>query len=179
MLTISGIYQIKNKLNGKVYIGSTARGFEARFREHRNNLKGNENKPNAHLQNAWNKYGADSFVFETLDVVDGEELVPIEQAYLDFFDPEYNISKVAGSSFGVKRKPKTKKWREEHSKKMTGRKHSLETKEKMSRSRLARASDCEVPSGVNHYMYGKKHSEETKRKISEALRTGRYAKKNS
>jgi len=53
------IYEIRNVLNGKRYIGATTR-FSQRQREHIRNLRRNKH-PNFHLQNAWNKYGEDAF----------------------------------------------------------------------------------------------------------------------
>ena len=58
---MKGIYKITNTANGNVYIGQAV-NINARVASHINNLKSN-NHVNKHLQNAWNKYGQDSFVF--------------------------------------------------------------------------------------------------------------------
>ena len=55
-MTISGVYCIQNKINGKVYIGSTSRDFETRFKEHKRLLLENRHHC-SYLQRAWNKYG--------------------------------------------------------------------------------------------------------------------------
>ena len=50
-----GVYQIKNLINGKLYIGSSI-DVDKRLKSHFSALdKGCHN--NAYLQNAWNKYG--------------------------------------------------------------------------------------------------------------------------
>lgn len=57
----SGIYQIINKENGKIYIGSTL-NFKMRFRGHKSELRRGVHS-NTHLQNAWLRYGEAAFVF--------------------------------------------------------------------------------------------------------------------
>jgi group I intron endonuclease len=100
-LNCSGIYQIKNKKNNKVYIGSAV-SLGQRFSVHTHCLR-NDKHHNRHLQNAWNKYGEDSFLFEVLEKVeDKEKLVEREQHWIDIREPEYNLSPTAGSTLGVK-----------------------------------------------------------------------------
>lgn len=61
---IAYIYQIKNILNGKIYIGST-KNYKKRFSNHKHDLKNNKHK-NTHLQSAWNLYGGENFEFKML-----------------------------------------------------------------------------------------------------------------
>ena len=87
-----GIYQIRNKENGNIYIGSS-NNIEDRWKRHKTALKGNRHH-NCYLQRAWNKYGKDYFVFETLvSMSEVDELPIVEQWFLDFLITEYNISK--------------------------------------------------------------------------------------
>lgn len=106
-MTQSGIYQIKNIINGKKYIGSSV-SINTRKRGHFRDLI----KKKHHsilLQRAWNKYGSDKFEFSIIEILDDrEKLIEREQYYLDTLDPEYNISKVAGSTLGLKCSEKTK-----------------------------------------------------------------------
>ena len=67
-----GIYQIKNLLNGKVYIGQSV-DIEKRWSTHKAELKNNYHY-NIHLQNAWNKYGEDNFEFSIIEECDMDEL---------------------------------------------------------------------------------------------------------
>lgn len=98
---ISGIYQIRNTINGHVYIGSAV-DTEGRFRLHKSSLSKNKHH-SIHLQRAWNKYGASNFVFEILEEINiAEDLIVREQFYFDDRNPEYNICKTAGSCLGVK-----------------------------------------------------------------------------
>ena len=90
----SGIYCIMNILNNKKYIGSTL-NFRNRLRRHYYMLRKCKHH-NYHLQNAYNKYGANCFVFIILEMCEPiqETLMMIEQKYLDS-SPDYNISKIA------------------------------------------------------------------------------------
>jgi group I intron endonuclease len=111
----SGIYYIKNIVSNKFYIGST-QNLKARKYYHFNRLKNNKH-PNSYLQNAWNKHGASSFVFESR-LVDIHQLLIEEQKELDTYfalGVLYNIAQVAGASFRNK-------------------KHSIETRRKMKES---------------------------------------------
>jgi group I intron endonuclease len=94
----SGIYAIRHVVSGKRYIGSSKR-IERRWKEHKYRLnKGDHCTP--HLQNAWNLYGADAFVFEIIESgvpKSRERLMAREQYYFDTMFPEYNNSRVASS----------------------------------------------------------------------------------
>lgn len=79
----TGIYCIKNKENGKMYIGSSF-NIEKRWADHLYMLK--ENKHHSiHLQRAWNKYGIDNFSFEILELCDISDLLVREQYYFDLY----------------------------------------------------------------------------------------------
>lgn len=117
----NGVYQIRNVLNGKCYIGSCAeyRGISQRWSAHRSALNSNRHYAR-HLQNAWNKYSADVFVFEVLLYCDPENCLMYEQTALDYYQPEYNTLKIAGSPLGRKhtdatiQKLKDRKFTQQH-----------------------------------------------------------------
>jgi group I intron endonuclease len=144
---ITGIYQIRNLVNGKRYIGSAAgKGFRNRWGLHIKTLRDGDHH-NEHLQNAWNKHGEESFVFEILEECEPQSCIECEQRYLDsvlfascnderFKQLGYNICRVAGSTLGMK-------W----------------TKRQKQRR-----------SGINHPMYGRTHSVEARHRISLAVR---------
>jgi len=87
---ISGVYKIRNIINGKLYIGSSFNIYK-RWTNHKKDLK--DKKHQLKLQNAWNKYGEQNFIFELIEVVDISEcntkleiknkLYKAEQYYLD------------------------------------------------------------------------------------------------
>jgi group I intron endonuclease len=87
----AGIYQITCLANGKKYIGSSL-SIERRFTNHKTHLKYNKHT-NSHLQNAWNKYGKVSFVFEILEKVENatvEIIRTIEQEILDSYSENWD-----------------------------------------------------------------------------------------
>jgi len=138
----TGIYEIVNLADGKAssYVGSS-QDMGARWRTHQNALRANRHV-NPHLQSAWNKYGEDAFAFSILEEVGDDMLLVMEQEYIDdYFDRGscYNIAMRAGAP-------------------MKGRKHTEETKRRMSASR----------SGGRASMQGKNHTEEARRKMSKA-----------
>lgn len=78
----SGIYQIRNLVNNKIYIGQTTMRFVKRYWHHQWKLTENTHD-NKHLQTAWQKYGPDNFVFEVLHVLkDGEDINQLEINYI-------------------------------------------------------------------------------------------------
>lgn len=93
----SGIYKIVNLITGKYYVGST-KSFETRKTCHFSRLR-NNNHTNQHLQNAYNKYGEDNFIFEIIEYVEEELLLDIEQSYIDDSEKEeiYNKTYIAGA----------------------------------------------------------------------------------
>ena len=56
------IYAIKNLINDKIYIGQTARSFSSRKAAHIYKLRNNKHE-NSYLQNSFNKYGENNFIF--------------------------------------------------------------------------------------------------------------------
>ena len=102
---ISGIYQIINTTNNKIYVGSSI-NLKQRFNDHKKLLRHNKH-PNNHLQSSWIKYGEDKFNFEIIEFVINDNLLITEQFYIDLFSSYdnkigYNISKIAGNTFGTK-----------------------------------------------------------------------------
>jgi len=102
-----GIYQIKNLVDSKCYVGSTAKNFSKRWYQHRYQLAKGTNTPK--LQNAWDKYGAENFEFLVLEAVSDPNMVlEREQYWLDTLQPYYNICPVAGNRLGSKASDETR-----------------------------------------------------------------------
>ncbi len=134
----SGIYIIKCISNGVSYIGS-AIDLDKRINQHKYALNRGDHKRK--IQNAWNKYGEENFVFEILEYVeDVKELIKREQYYLNnilfaiefilgqnnkFRQLAFNNNPTAESRLGSKSPPFT----EEHKRKISeGVKKSYEGK---------------------------------------------------
>lgn len=76
------IYGILNLENFKIYIGQS-KSYRSRKWNHTSNLRTGRHK-NTHLQNAWNKYGADKFIFVILENdISIEELTKRELYWID------------------------------------------------------------------------------------------------
>lgn len=157
----SGVYQIVNELNGRIYIGSAKR-FKSRYSHHLKSLeKGTHH--NKFLQNDYNKCGSDLFIFEVLEVVEGEQSdrLLVEQKYVDVhYDNQdfcYNFKKQAKAESRTcfsKDPEKTKKLMSEKQKALW---QDPQHKEKMSKAFALKPSQK-----------GYKMSEATRQKVIEA-----------
>ncbi len=76
----SGIYQIKNLANSKVYVGSS-KNIYFRIAKHKHLLVHCKHD-NPHLQNAVNHYGLDSFEISVLEICTEGELAVREQYWM-------------------------------------------------------------------------------------------------
>ena len=103
-----GIYKITCLANGKIYVGSAV-NLRGRRHTHWHRLRKNKHH-NKHLQNAWNKYGEEQFVFEVIEFCDKQMLIEREQFFIDFLNScatGYNFNPIAGSTLGRKDSPET------------------------------------------------------------------------
>lgn len=74
---IIGIYQIKNLVNNKMYIGSSV-NIANRWTQHLALLNLNKH-PNLHLQKSWDKYGKENFTFAILEEIFTTENIFIKE----------------------------------------------------------------------------------------------------
>lgn len=70
----AGIYCIKNKVNGKVYVGK-AKDVYRRIKHHKTLLNTKSKDENRHLIYAWHKYGEDSFEYVVLEYLPIDEIL--------------------------------------------------------------------------------------------------------
>lgn len=77
------IYSIYNKVTFLRYIGLST-SIKRRFTEHKRSLNKN-NHYNDYLQNAWNKYGQENFIFQLVEICDVDILNEREQFYISLF----------------------------------------------------------------------------------------------
>jgi len=75
------VYQIRNEINNDRYIG-VAVNLGRRKKEHLRFLDNNKHN-NKNLQEAWNEYGGNHFIFEVIQVCDVSERMSIEQKIID------------------------------------------------------------------------------------------------
>jgi group I intron endonuclease len=188
-----GIYRIKNKINEKCYYGSS-KNIEKRWKTHLNQLI-NGKHINCILQNAWNKYGKDNFIFEIVEECELENLFETEQKYIDTCG-DYNIGLKASGGDNISKNPNKEMIIENIKKGSKLWRDSLTDEEK--KERFSKTLDknpnwrggssfiycecgkrigyghthcgkCRPRSGVKNPFYGKKHTEELKKKSSDRM----------
>jgi group I intron endonuclease len=171
---MSGIYIIiSNSKTNRFYIGS-AINLKARKRHHFNALKRGDHC-NKKLQRHFNKYGVKDLKFYTILECSEQDLLKVEQYFLDFYNPYFNICKVAGSQLGLKRSKETVA-------KLKRKIVSNDTKIKMSiimkgnknavgckRTEKQKEHLRQLHLGKNNIMYGKHLSDETKTKMKNTV----------
>lgn len=141
------IYSIYNKITNMRYIGMTC-SIRRRFKEHRHALNKNKHH-NSHLQNSWNLYGKDNFIFQKIEICNENIADEREIYYISLFSTDdknfgYNLTsggnrpimskqtreKMSKSHLG-KRHPRTKEHTENLRKALIGRKLSASHIEKL------------------------------------------------
>jgi group I intron endonuclease len=107
---VAGIYRIRNTVDDKVYVGSSA-DLHARWCDHWKLLMKGIHRCQP-LQSAWDEYGGLFFIFEIIEVVEcKEDLIPREQFYLNAAyeaNQHYNIRLLLKSKKPKKRLLKAK-----------------------------------------------------------------------
>jgi group I intron endonuclease len=79
------VYEIRNLVNDKRYIGQSSQNDKQRLWEHKTYLK-KGNHQNRHLQRAWNKYTEENFVMNVLETCDSlEDLNRLEIHYVTLY----------------------------------------------------------------------------------------------
>lgn len=168
----SGVYKIVCIPTGKVYIGSSE-DLASRWRKHRASLRSNRHE-NQYLQNAWNKYGEPAFVFSVIELVLLGFCREREQYWLDSTKSYnekngFNIGKKADAPMtGRKHTPESKA---KMSKASTGYRHTPETRQKMSDQNRGKIFGVQTENSRRkraEASRGRKHSPETKEKIRQA-----------
>ena len=144
----SGIYMWKNIINQKKYIGS-AMNLKIRFREYFNVNYLFKNKCMA-ICCALLKHDYLNFSLSILEYCEPDKLLIREKYYIDL-GAEYNIIK----------NPTLPP--------MSGRKHSDDTKKKISDTMTGKTLSNETKTKISDTMTGKNHTKETKKKISDAM----------
>lgn len=173
------IYAIHCKINNKIYIGQTV-NYKNRIQYHKNVLRKNKHT-NPYLQEDYNKYGEDNFIFYKLEdnIFDNLNLVK-ETYYMNLYGGtnSYNIYNVKGNFNDdniLYAKSKVVHFNGNYAS-FKGHTHTVSSKQQIAKSlkqayidgrhKLAGAvtKDC---IGKNNSFFGKHHTEDVKQKLSE------------
>lgn len=185
---ILGIYQIRNAVNGKVYVGQS-RDVRRRWKRHQATITARKHE-NIHLQRAWDKYGGEAFVFEVLEIVDDENaLTDKEQCWIDRCQASddnygYNLRPAAGTMLGYhhtketkkkisaafKGKALTKEHKEKIGRSLVGHTLSAASREKITKKLMGRHLSPEHRAKLSMVLTGRPVTPETREKISKAHR---------
>lgn len=171
---MTGIYKITNTINNHVYIGQ-AENIDKRIQKHINALVSGYHV-NKHLQNAWNKYGANKFTFSIIEECELENLTEREQYWIDYYGGidsinTYNVREASNSgTFNLE-------IRNLISEKLNGHDVSEQTRNKLRKAMIGKSRPDEVKKKISNTLKGcegsfkgKHLTEEHKRKISESMK---------
>lgn len=164
---VSGIYAIRNAINGKIYIGSTL-SFHKRRCVHRSQLRQNTHK-NAHLRQAWKRYGENSFEFFILEECAPTMLIARETAWVTHYnamDAAYGYNLAFPDRHTIT--DATRKKLSEASKRSVGRPCTEATKEKLRSSMLGRKATMETRKKISNAGRSRVATAETRKKLSDA-----------
>lgn len=195
---MQGIYEIKNIINNKTYIGQSL-DIKGRWKGHLQDLENNKHH-NIHLQQSWNKHGKENFKFNILEEVKEEnKLTSREQFWMDTknsLNPKlgYNIreagirgkhSKETRDKISkiVKEKMSDQTIREKISSALKGKpswskgkKFSKQHIENMRLANIGKKVRFETKEKISKSLKGIKRSEETKLKMSKAKIGNKYTR---
>jgi len=172
----TGIYSITCKINNRKYIGQS-KDIASRWKTHLYELRRGTHHTES-LQEDWNKYTYEDFVFQIEYICTKKYLtfheIRIWELYENNYNGKPNKNTYPEPTEETKRKMsdshKGKKFSAEHKRKLSEkgklRTHSEETKRKISKSNKGKAKSKEHRRNISEARKGTTHSEETKRKMS-------------
>lgn len=175
-MSIYYIYKIINTCNDKVYIGFTSRTPEVRFMGHVSSSKSSKNKSAIHRALA--KHGVENSMLETLYCSkDKDHCLSLEQHFIEennSLDREFGYNLKTGGSHCTFSDESKKKMSDARKGKYLGvdnptygRKHTDETKRKLSIARRKRITKDSTRQKISESCKGRVVSEETRKKISD------------
>jgi group I intron endonuclease len=188
-MNLTGIYQISSRIKPtRSYVGSAV-NITKRWRVHLHHLRHGKHHSQK-LQRHYDKYGESDLVFSVITGCEREQLIRIEQFYIDALKPWFNGRPTAGSQLGFKMSEESKRKSSISHKNMSsegrrnisiagkGKRHkpmSEETKLKLSKAHRGKRLSEEHKKKLSAAHKGKSLSEVHKRKMSLASMGNKYA----
>jgi len=174
MASASGIYCWKHIKSGKRYIGQ-AKNVITRMSSHRTRLRGNYHE-NEHFQRAWLKYGENAFEFSIIEFCPEEILSWKEEEWISKYQ-------TTNSDFGYNRTTGGENPRQtEEIKRIisicsTGRKHSQDACQKISKARKGIVFSQEHKKKLSEAAKARGITKETRLKMIESAKAKRISLK--
>lgn len=176
---IIGIYLLRNLINGKIYVGKSV-NIKRRMYQHSKPEIYYKNGKETPIVRAIKKYGFENFNIEILQIFDKnterDKIVEAEISWIkklesNNLDKGYNLLLGGTDWTGYSHSEDTKQIISEKASEryqgennpMFGKKHSAESKNKISETRIKNS----IGKGESNPFFGKSHSDETKCIISE------------
>lgn len=189
-----GIYKITRKDTGQMYVG-LSEDIENRYHQHAN---GNNIK-SSRIDRAMVKYRADKFDLEIIEELPNDRALLMEReaywvAHYNTYEDDFHYNLTPGGDFSPMKIPeiaakisgennpmknpevaaKVSKANSGENHPLFGRKHSQETKEKISKALSGRKCSREAKARMSKAHLGKKLSDEQKISISKTTNTSGY-----
>lgn len=174
-----GIYSIRNKVNGKLYIGQSI-DIKRRWMEHRTPKNIQKDEP---LKNDIRRYGINSFEFSVICECDIDKLDELEKYYIKELKPEYNKVLGGKGNCGMLVSEKTRQILREYGNKQWTEKTN-EQKEFIIRNNLTHRflighiTSNETIEKIRKSLTGKKKTTETIKKLSDSQKKSMIGNKN-
>lgn len=166
---MTGVYIIKNLVNGKVYIGQS-KNVRERIYKHKSRLRHGVHK-NSHLQNAFRKYGEKAFWFGPLCECLEDELDQRERVWIEWYRATNRKHGYNLESGGHAQKTMSEETRRKISERLNGRicgPLSEEHRRKVSEGNKGKPKSEEHKHNLSEAWKGRPPiSDETRRKQSE------------
>jgi group I intron endonuclease len=164
------VYQARNLINGKRYIGKTMYALEKRMRDH---LFSAAKNPKTYFHKALAHYGAAAFSWSIIYSSEFDSaLCEMERQFIKYFECRepngYNLCDGGEGPSGIKRTPEQRK---AHGDRVRGRRATPETKAKISAALMGRrASEKQKTASRNRLTgnkiwLGRNHTAETRAKM--------------
>jgi group I intron endonuclease len=176
-MPLYSIYKIINLVNNKIYIGKTGGDSNKRLKQHIYISKYPGSKKFSAIHSAIAKYGESNFVIDVLNhVFDEREAYLLEQKYIETYESNikekgYNLTGGGIGAYKVNSDVVLKRTKK-YGNSRFGKKHTEETKKKISESLMGEKHPFFGVKGKLHPSFGKKKSLEQRDKLRK-LRLGK------
>lgn len=172
-MAICGIYQIKNQINNKIYIGQSI-DVERRLRQHLGYCRNHDfNNENEHLLNSFIKYGEKNFKASIITTCQPNQLNLFEEWFINILgsaNPKNGYNKTLGGESNIPTEEMRKKMSSTRSGRrnpMYGKTQTKQTRETISRRKnktgflnVGHAKDNRLKQGFSwRYRYTNQHKQ--------------------